>query len=196
MRSNPWCTAFLSQIRTFGQLGRQGPVVTFGQKVHIWLKNAVSASSPVLPGCGSLRLLLLWGWWRWLWWFCIAGCCCWWGCCSGCCLWFVVVAGCVTAVGEVTLLLTAERAASAGPPSVKITHSILRDKRPSSSLIKLNYLLRRRILLLFGVHTKFFRKWQPGLLLVKNHEFWNDIVKNNIIFYILKNKLYYSTCKS
>ena len=34
-------TAFLSQIRTFGQLGWQGLAVTFGQKVCIWLKNAV-----------------------------------------------------------------------------------------------------------------------------------------------------------
>ena len=28
-------TAFLSQIRTFGQRGRQGPADTFGQKVRI-----------------------------------------------------------------------------------------------------------------------------------------------------------------
>ena len=28
-------TAFSRQIQTFGQLGRKGPTVTFGQKVHI-----------------------------------------------------------------------------------------------------------------------------------------------------------------
>ena len=28
-------TAFSSQIRTFGQLGQQGPAVTLGQKVRI-----------------------------------------------------------------------------------------------------------------------------------------------------------------
>ena len=37
-------TAFSSEMRTFGQRGRQGPAVRFGQNVCQWLKDGVTSS--------------------------------------------------------------------------------------------------------------------------------------------------------
>ena len=34
-------TAFSSEMRTFGQRGRQGPAVRFGQNVRQWLEDGV-----------------------------------------------------------------------------------------------------------------------------------------------------------
>ena len=50
---------FLSQICTFGQLGQQGAAVTFGQKVRIWLENAVDrAWNNESLNLGSQRIYL------------------------------------------------------------------------------------------------------------------------------------------